>query len=336
LSDDARDLEFLAAQIADHETSWSLGTFGAIAEFTRDPDEPVALSRSDASLSAVTARGGIRIAPCAGIRLFASETTTRESWNHRVAVCMQDARCAMNRRAKLTALGADVQALREQDREAALFDLGLGALQADLCIRVADPQVAAALGSHAGRALFEPGNPAMNVILAANPHRVFVSRVGRIEVFQPIPPADGKSPEGPHTHVLPKLLHHRRTHSATELAPNGWVPCAHLYPAHPAKDAFGHSQPFDRARHHAFQTMLQQFGDPELLALKARVLAAVATGEDPSVIASTDNRFARTNVRVALRQLRAADDVSASLMTWLAAHERPGQVGAEEHAPGHD
>ena len=44
----------------------------------------------------------------------------------------------------------------------------------------------------------------MAVILAASPHRVFVSRVGRIEVFQAIPSANGKSPEGPHTHVLPK------------------------------------------------------------------------------------------------------------------------------------
>ena len=112
----------------------------------------------------------------------------------------------MNRRTVLTALGADADALREQDRDAMLFDLGLGALQADLCIRVSDPDVAAALRAHAGRALFEPGNPAMGMILAASPHRVFVSRIGRIEVFQPIPAADGKSPEGPHTHVLPKLL----------------------------------------------------------------------------------------------------------------------------------
>ena len=44
-------------------------------------------------------------------------------------------------------------------------------------------------------------------------------------------------------------------------------------------------------------------------ALKQRVIAAVAAGQDPSVIAVTDNRFARTNVRVALRQLRAADEV---------------------------
>ena len=36
---------FLDAQMADAETQWSLGTFGAIAEFARDAGEPAALSR---------------------------------------------------------------------------------------------------------------------------------------------------------------------------------------------------------------------------------------------------------------------------------------------------
>lgn len=336
MSDAATNLEFLTIQMAEHETNWSLGTFGAIAEFARDPDEPVALSRGDTTLAAVTARGGIRIAPQSGMRLFASETTTRESWNHRIALCLPEARCAMHGRAVLTEVGPDVDALRRQDREATLFDLGLGAPHVDVCVRVADPLVAAELRPHVGRSPFDPGNPAMGVILAASPHRVFVSRLGRIEVFQPIPPADGKSPEGPHTHVLPKLLQHRRTHSASELVPNGWIPCAHLYPAHPAKDSSGRHQPFDRARHDAFQNMLRDFGDPDIYALKQRVVAAVAAGEDPSVIAVTDSRFARTNVRVALRQLKAADDVSPALARWLAAHERADQIGAEEHAPGHD
>ena len=59
---DADDIfAFLADQLADHDTTWSLGTFGAIAEFARDPDEPVALRRGDAVLAAVTARGAIRI-----------------------------------------------------------------------------------------------------------------------------------------------------------------------------------------------------------------------------------------------------------------------------------
>ena len=85
----------------------------------------------------------------------------------------------------------------------------------------------------------------MEVILAANPHRVFLSRLGRIEVYQPIPPASGKSPDGPHTHVLPRLLKSGRTHPATEPIPDGWFPCAHLYPPHPARDGMGEARPFD-------------------------------------------------------------------------------------------
>jgi hypothetical protein len=36
VNDAANNFEFLAAQMADPGTSWSLGTFGAIAEFARD------------------------------------------------------------------------------------------------------------------------------------------------------------------------------------------------------------------------------------------------------------------------------------------------------------
>jgi Family of unknown function (DUF6925) len=318
--------EFLAEQMMNAETQWSLGTFGAIAEFARDPDEPFTFQRGKASLCVLTARGGMRIKPPAALRPVAFETTTRESWSSRVALCLPQERCGMSRRSVLTELGPDDGALREHDRDAILFDLGIDALQADLCVRVSDPDVAAQLRAQEGRALLAPGNPAIGVIVKASPHRVFISRVGRIEVYQPIPDPHGKSPDGPHTHVLPKLLSHRRTHAATEQIPDGWVPCAHLYPAHPAKDALGQARPFDPARHDAFERMLRMFGDPEFVSLKQRVVAAVNGGEDPSVIAVTDQRFARTNVRVALRQLRAAPErspsLAASLAAWLAAHER--------------
>jgi hypothetical protein len=278
----------------------------------------------------ITGRGGIRIKPPAEMRLVAFETTTRDSWSNRVALCLPDERCGMSGRTVLTELGPDDGALRERDRDAILFDLGMDALQADLYVRVTDPEVAARLRAHAGRPLLEAGNPAMGVILAASPHRVFASRVGRVEVYQPIPDPHGKSPEGPHTHVLPNLLHHRRTHSANEQIPHGWVPCAHLYPPHPARDALGKSRPFDLARHDAFQAMLRMFGDPDFFALKQRVVAAVTAGEDPSVIDVTGHRFARTNVRVALRQLKATHDGTPSLAAWMAVHERNGQLDGDE------
>ncbi len=312
---------FLAGQIADAETQWSLGTFGAIAEFARDPDEPVEFALEGDTLSAATARGGVRIDLLPDLKLIAFETTTKDSWSHRIALCLPADRCAMNRRAVLTEIGPDADALRPADRDAVLFDLGIGALQVDVCVRVSDPQVAAQLRAHCGAPVLSPGNAAMGIILATSPNRVFVSRLGRIEVCQPIPPHDGRSPEGPHTHVLPDLLKHRRTHAATEPIPDGFVPCAHVYPPHPAKDALGEPRAFDPARHDAFQAMLQMFGDPGQIALKQRVLKAVVAGEDPSVVSVTNHRFARTNIRVALRQLRASEQVPPALADWMAAHE---------------
>ena len=324
---------FLDAQMQDAETQWSVGTFGAIAEFARDTGDPVALARDAASLSAVTDRGGIRIALRIDMRPFAFETTTKDSWNHRIALCLPEDQCAMSGRTVLTEVGPDHDALHERDRHAALFDLGLGARQIDCCIRVGDPEIAAQLRTHCGRPVFSTS--AMGLILATNPHRVFLSRLGRVEVFQPIPPPDGKSPDGPHTHVLPGLLRHRRTHSATEPIPEGLVPCAHVYPPHPTKDGMGRSRPFDRAHHDAFQAILRSYGDPKTLSLKQRVLNAVAAGDDPSAIAVTDQRFARTNIRVTLRQLKALQEGApasdGSLSTWLAAHERHGESIDDPH-----
>jgi hypothetical protein len=313
---------FLVAQLADCETQWSLGTFGALAEFARDADEPAAFSHDQRSASAVTLRGGIQIEPRPGMRLFASESATRESWSHRVSLCLPLAACAIQRRAVLTELGPDTNALRPEDRDGVLFDLGLDAVQVDACIRVSNPALAASLRPCAGRSVFTGGNPAMGFILAASPHRVFLSRVGRIEVFQPIPPPDGRSPEGPHTHVLPRLLQHKRTHAATEPVPEGFVPCAHLYPPHAMKNALGQPLPFDERRHEIFQDMLGRFGDADAIMLKRQAMSAVAEGRDPSAVAIPNDRFARSNVRVAVRQMRASQRPLPALARWTAAYDQ--------------
>jgi hypothetical protein len=45
----AECFEVLAGQMINAETQWSLGTFGAIAEFMRDLDEPFTFQRDKAS-----------------------------------------------------------------------------------------------------------------------------------------------------------------------------------------------------------------------------------------------------------------------------------------------
>jgi hypothetical protein len=222
----------------------------------------------------------------------------------------------MNRRGALTELGPDVAALREEDRDSVLFDLGLGALQADFCVRIDDAVTAADLREYAGRPIFEAGNPVMGIILHANPHRVFVSRLGRIEVYQPIPPASGKSPDGPHTHVLPKLLSSGRTHPATEPIPAGWIPCAHLYPPHPAKNGMGQPRPFEAAHLDFFDTTMAEFGDLATMALKQRVRESVRAGNPPAELSR--DRYGRASARIALRQMKAAGEAFPALAAWLA------------------
>ncbi len=315
-------IDFLADQLADVEAGWSVGTFGAIAEFTRESGEPAELLRDGTTISVVTDKGGIRVSPTPELRLIASESPTSESWSHRVALCLPRHACAMHGRTTLTEIGPDREALLSRDRSGILFDLGLGALQIDACIRLTDPDAVSALRERVGGSVFAPGNDAMAIILAVNPHRVFISRVGRAEVFQPIPPPGGRSPDGPHTHVLPKLLAHGRTHAATEPLPEGWVPCAHLYPAHPLRDQLGHKREFQPQHQLAFQAMLDLYGDADTVALKREVERAVVAGEAPNVLDVRNDRVSRATVRVALRQLAATGALSSALVEWLAAYDR--------------
>jgi hypothetical protein len=326
----------LADQILNAGTQWSMGTFGGIAEFSRDVGEAVKLTTSESVVGAVTARGGIAIRNLEGLLPFASESITRLNWSHRVALCLPREACAMNRRYALTEIGPDADALRAADRDDVLFDLGLDALQTDLCIR-ADAELAAALREHTGRSVFEPGNPAMGMILAASPHRVFISRVGRAEVYQPIPPAGGKSPDGPHTHVLPKLLKSRRTHAATEPVPDDWIPCAHFYPAHPIKDDMGNTRPFDHAQHDSFQRLLDLLGSAESNVTKRQVIAAITSEQPPFTPEAAASRNARVSIRVALRQMKALRHPSRSLPAWLEAFDRvENDADEDEAAKQHD
>jgi hypothetical protein len=100
------------------------------------------------------------------------------------------------------------------------------------------------------------------------------------------------------------------------------VPCATSIRLIPLKDGLG-TRGIRLRPHEAFQQMLRRFGDPESVPLKQRVIAAIAAGADPSAVAVTDNRFARTNIRVVLRQLNAADEALPALAAWVARTNAP-------------
>jgi hypothetical protein len=235
--------DWITRSLRDPSAQWSAGTYGAIAEFSRDPSEPVEVVCTPSGGQASTVCGSIRVELRKEVRAVAYETTTknRDQWGHAIALCLQAENCATGRRTTIQELGPDSAAIRPEDRDSILFDLGLGAPQVDMCVRTSRPEVLFALRAGEGRSLFDIGNPATAAIFKASPHRVFVTRIGRAEVYQAIPSADGKSPGGPYTHLLPKLLRSGRTHPATVPIPRDWIPCLHLYP--PIRKRMGWGQP---------------------------------------------------------------------------------------------
>ena len=288
----------LRAQLAEPACIWSLGGYGTAATFARDPGEPVRNPGPD-EMGLVTARGAIVLAAPPDLRPFAYETGFADGWSQAVALCLPAAACAMGRRRVLTELGPDATAARPQDRATPLFDLGLGLEAADACVRTADPLWIECLRAGLGRSILLPDHPAGHVLAETRLHHVFVTRLGRIEVY-PWRAADGTSGPGPRSHILPKLLALRRTHAATAPIPGELVPCGGFQPAHPLRDGSGRPIPFDAARHGAFGHLLDAWGDPALVALRRTVLA----GQEPDP-SRARGRFARSAIRAARAQ-RAA------------------------------
>ncbi|MDQ4119390.1 MAG: hypothetical protein M3235_20885, partial [Actinomycetota bacterium] len=259
--------DLVRRHLDDPDAGWSVGAPGAIAEFVRDPGEPYD--------GGATPRGAIRLTPPEDAVAVAYRTPAGPDlgWNHAVAFCVPASRTASGRTV-LTELGPDTDAVRAADEDGILFDLGLGSPAVEACVRVSDQDLLEALRPLAGRPVFTSGAAAL--LVEHSPQRVFRGPAGRVEVFAAIPPPDGRSPDGPHTHLLPHLL--GRTHPATVPVPDGAVPVAHLYPAHPGKESDGRPRPFDAGRDAAFAEVLARFGDPELVTLEESVTAAVRAG----------------------------------------------------------
>ncbi len=318
-----RDMySILREHLCDPSSSFSIGSFGAIAEFHRDIGEPLVLHDPE-RLTIATTRGALRIEPQDGVAPLAYETLSGrpERWQHGVVFCLPESRATSHRRLTLTELGPDRGAIRAEDRDSILFDMGLGARNVDFCIRAKDAALLALLRQYTGRSLLDPANRAMGAIVEVSPHRVAISRLGRAEVYQAI--GKDKTPEGPHTHVLPRFLERDRTHSANIPVPRGALPCLSLHPAHPLFDGLGRDRSFDPVAFAKFQSLLERWGLPQYCAEKVRVLNAVGQGDLPASYRGPETRLGRTALRIALRQADQVDDGSSVVVAWRRFFEPP-------------
>ncbi|MEO0618389.1 MAG: hypothetical protein AAFZ01_03825 [Pseudomonadota bacterium] len=331
----------IAAALTDPEVGWSMGSFGALAEFHQDQGEPD-LPTTGKGTARATQRGAIQlnddmVAHCTPVA-YEQLSKNRARWGQGLALCLPEERAIAARRKTLTRLGVDTSAITEKDNDALLYDMGLDLQQCDFCVRTDNPELITVLDDNEGRSLFEPDNPAMAAILRHHPHRVVLTPLGRVEVFQKIggPDTGGKSPPGPHTHVLPNLMRARKTHAANITVPAGLIPCAYLHPGNPLVDSLGAERAYRADLAHAFDKLYTLYAPEDLRALKLQVSSEIDAGNGPQAFSEPTTRAGRLTLRVALRQLAqsasAADDTGrvTRIRSWLSTFDGADREFSDE------
>lgn len=203
---DAEVADFVERSIQDASGTWVMGVYGAIGEFTRDPDEIVSVTRTSDVVEAVTDRAALRMTLGNGLRALEAEAETGSPADRRIVLAVLKEHLHLPVARVFTSLGPDTQAIRAGDRSSRQFDFGLGRAAARFCVRTADASLAQALAPAVGQPW--PGylGALAPALIAASPTRVIETGVGRVEIDAPIPPPGGASPPGPHTHLLPDHL----------------------------------------------------------------------------------------------------------------------------------
>ena len=197
--------------------SFSVGVSGVTAEFHAVPGERTAWTSSAERITGACSRGEIEIALEDGVLAVPFDLASRRP-GHRVRGCLF---C----RPEADALMAGNRVLRRVDGTD-LFDVGAGAATVDALVMVDDPGLAAALDEAEGERIVGTHHRALVKILEASPPRCFRSALARIVVTAPI--ATSRTPEGPHTHLLPDLID-GTTHDRRIEVPAGWLPCLAMH-----------------------------------------------------------------------------------------------------------
>ena len=171
-TDDHRDaVRMTQRHLQTATTGWSVGSFGVIAEFHRDADDTVDFTPTPGGGIAITDKGAVQVDLTDGVRVLPYETPSRNRarWNQGVNICLPNGPAGrMAARTGLTEVGPDVGAVRELDRNAILFDLGLALPHVDACVRTTDPTLIETLRAHPGADMLDFDGPAMAAVIAAS------------------------------------------------------------------------------------------------------------------------------------------------------------------------
>lgn len=229
---------FVAESLERPAGAWVLGVVGAVGAFACAPGGRVVTDRDDAGVVARTDGGRLRFELDHAVHALTfdrgPDAAPAAVSGERVVLAVQTGMRQLSTHVGLADLGPDHGAIDPKDRDARLFDLGLGRAAARFCVRTRSPALIDMLERSAGEPLADVLAHASDALIAGNPTRVVESALGRVEITTPIPMPSERTQPGSHTHLLPAYLTSGRDMPPGMELPDSYVPGAIHYPGpHP-------------------------------------------------------------------------------------------------------
>jgi hypothetical protein len=303
------NLNWLAEVVADPRYEISLGAFGAVGQFPREPRTGVDVGVNRVAAATETARIAFTHHPRLQPIAFETLSSDPEGWNPAIALCLPHAEARMSGRTLWTPVGPDKGAIDPLDRSMACYDIGLDLACADIFIRPSS----AAGRRHSALARYKKIAVASLLERHVEDVWVFETAVGRIETLHPR-----------RRHIFANLLSKELTHSSAAPIPDGLLPVGYVLPPNPR-----HARSEDAASCHAdYQQLLDRLGIRDLVRLKRKVEDALEAGRSPAALATLldhsgpPSRAEMACVRIALRQRRWLHR-QRDRSEWEEAYDRP-------------
>lgn len=226
----AKIRDFVTDSLQGSKGTWVMGVVGAVAEFTSKPDHAVKVAHVGSEIIAITDGGSCRFLIDDDVRALTFDPAHKPAEQQRIVLAVKRERGRHSVANCVTDLGQDQLAITADDQYDRMFDLGLGRKEARFCVRCKAGGALGAMASVDGLYFTEAMPKIAPALIQASPVRVLESALGRLEVTTPIPMPGGKSPAGPHTHLLPDHLATKRALPAGMDLPRAYLPGAIFYP----------------------------------------------------------------------------------------------------------
>jgi hypothetical protein len=292
-------------------SSWAIVRDGVVAEFSIVSGDNPTSSFENNILKVDTERATLCIDFNDKVDAVVAESGAHgcSPWTQNIYLCIPKQDAKMSHRNILTHLGH----YKEGQDEGELWDLGVGKETLDACIITKDEETNQLLKQKEGNYIIDDPN-FLRELVKHSPTRFFKSKYAYIIVRQKIPQEGEDEIDGPHTHLLPPIIHSGK-HFHTPI-PDDMIPVIQTDPFGSVIDGNGDFYKWNGFEDDKFQGFLKKFGNSEYLQLKEKVKKKIIDGltnDATGFIEEYSDASKQDVIRIILAQIVCDDKVDEQI-----------------------